>query len=60
MIVIDEYLAVRVVGGGWLTDETLAAGLHHGRALWFDAEQNVGRGLAAAADELGITVHVVI
>ena len=47
-------------GGGWLTDETLAAGLHHGRTLWFGTEQNVGRGLAAAADELGITVHVVV
>ncbi|MGH3576994.1 MAG: hypothetical protein ACRDU0_05495 [Mycobacterium sp.] len=46
-------------GGGWLVDETLAAGLHHGRALWFGTERNVGRGLRAAADDLGIAVQVV-
>lgn len=45
-------------GGGWLIDETLAAGLHHGRTLWFGAERNVGRVVREAADELGITVHI--
>jgi hypothetical protein len=46
-------------GGGWLIDETLAAGLHHGSALWFGTERNVGRTLQAAADDLGIAIHVV-
>lgn len=57
---LDEaaQLAARF-GGGWLIDETLAAGLHHGSALWFGTERNVGRTLQAAADDLGIAVHVV-
>lgn len=46
-------------GGGWLVDETMVAGLHNGRALWFGTERNVGRLLAGAADELDITIHVV-
>ena len=45
--------------GGWLIAETLAAGVHHGHALWFGTERNVGSLLATAADALGITVHVV-
>ncbi|MHB8431776.1 MAG: hypothetical protein ACYDDZ_14845 [Acidimicrobiales bacterium] len=45
--------------GGWLIAETLAAGVHHGHALWFGTERNVGSLLARAADDLGITVHVV-
>lgn len=45
-------------GGGWLVDETLVAGLHNGRALWFGSECNVGGLVAGAADELGIAVHV--
>jgi hypothetical protein len=45
-------------GGGWLIDETLAAALHNGNALWFGTEQNVGRLLADAAEELGIDIHV--
>ena len=35
-------LAARYGGTGWLTAETLAAGLTYGRALWFGAERNVG------------------
>jgi hypothetical protein len=46
-------------GGGWLIDETLAAGLHHARTLWFGTERNVGALLRSAATELGITVHVI-
>jgi hypothetical protein len=56
---LDE--AARVAaryGGGWLVAETLAMGLHHGRALWFGAERNVGRILHAAADELGIVLNI--
>ena len=45
-------------GGGWLTAETLAAGLTNGRALWFGTERNVGRVLRTAAHELGIAVNV--
>ena len=45
--------------GGWLINETLAAGLHHRRALWFGTERNVGRTLRSAASEVGIAVHVV-
>ncbi len=46
-------------GGGWMTAEALAAGFTYGRALWFGTERNVGRVLAAAADELGIAVDVI-
>ena len=52
-------LAARYGGTGWLTGETLAAGLTFGRALWFGTQRNVGRLLASAADDLGIAVHVV-
>ncbi len=45
--------------GGWLIAETLAAGVQHGHALWFGTERNVGPVIARAADNLGITVHVV-
>jgi len=45
-------------GGGWLIDETLAAGLHNGSVLWFGTERNVGRLLADAAEELGIAIHI--
>ena len=45
-------IAARFGGTGWLTAETLAAGLTYGRALWFGTERNVGRLLATAADDL--------
>jgi len=45
-------------GGGLLIAETLAAGLLHGRALWFGAPANVGRHLTQAAEDLGIRVNV--
>jgi hypothetical protein len=57
---LDE--AARVAaryGGAWLVAETLAMGLHHGRALWFSAERNAGRILHSAADELGIVMNIV-
>ena len=58
---LDEsaQIAARYGGTGWLIAETLAAGFTHGRSLWFGTERNVGHLLARAADELGITVHVV-
>ncbi len=46
-------------GGGLLIAETLAAGLLHGRRLFFGTQANVGRPLASAAPELGIAVHVI-
>ena len=46
-------------GGGLLVAETLAAGLFHGRTLWFGMDANVGRHLARASDDLGVAVQVV-
>ncbi len=43
--------------GGWLIAETLAAGGHHGPALWFGTARTVGSLLARAADALGLPVH---
>lgn len=46
-------------GGGLLIAETLAAGLLHGRKLFFGTPANVGRHLARATEDLGITVYVI-
>ncbi len=46
-------------GGGLLIAETLAAGLVHGRRLFFGTPANVRRHLAVAAEDLGIAVHVI-
>jgi hypothetical protein len=46
-------------GGGLLIAETLAAGLVHGRRLFFGTPANVGRHLGSAAVDLDIAVHVV-
>lgn len=43
---------------GLLVGETLAAGLVHGRRLWFGTARNVGTLLAEIADDLGISIHV--
>lgn len=45
-------------GGGLLIGETLAAGLAHGRRLWFGNPANIGPRLQRAAAELGITVRL--
>ena len=45
-------------GGGLLIAESLAAALAHGRTLWFGIDRNVGRVLAYAAADLGITINV--
>jgi len=45
-------------GGGLLIAESLAAGLVHGRTLYFGTDRNVGRVLAMAAEELGMRIHV--
>ena len=49
----------RYNAGGLLISESLAAGLLHGRQLWFGPARNVGPRLASVADDLGITIHVV-
>ncbi|MDA8044448.1 MAG: hypothetical protein M0Z30_04300 [Actinomycetota bacterium] len=45
-------------GGGLLTCETLAAGIANGRHLYFGVPTNIGRSTRHAADELGVTLHV--
>jgi hypothetical protein len=56
---LDEAAALAArYGGGLLIAETLAAGLVHGRTLWFGSQANVGRVLARAAAELDVDVHV--
>jgi hypothetical protein len=52
-------VSARFGGTGLLIAESLAAGLAHGRQLWFGTTINVGRLLARAASELAIEVHVV-
>jgi hypothetical protein len=52
-------IAARYGTTGFLIAETLAAGLAHSKQLWFGAEHNVGRLVARAAPELGITIGVV-
>lgn len=57
---LDEaaQIAARYGGTGLLVAESLAAGLAHGRQLYFGRQDNVGRLLSRAAGELGIAVHV--
>lgn len=52
-------IAAHYSAGGLLIAETLAAGLAHGRQLWFGTERNVGQALRRIADDLGILVHVI-
>ena len=51
-------IAARFGRTGWLIAETLTAGLHHGRQLWFGSERNVGARLAEIAGELGVEIHI--
>jgi hypothetical protein len=59
---LDEaaVLAARFGGTGLLTAEPMAAGLAHGRQLWFGAQANVGRLLERAAGELDIELNVLL
>jgi hypothetical protein len=52
-------IAARHHAGGLLVAETLAAGLVHGRQLWFGHEHNIGRRLADVADQLDIAIHAI-
>lgn len=53
-------IGARYSTGGLLMTETLAAGLDHGRQLWFGAHRNVGPRLSAIAEDLRIAIHVVV
>ena len=57
---LDEaaIVAARFGGTGLIMAETLAAGLAHGRQLWFGTATNVGRLLERAASELSIDLNV--
>jgi hypothetical protein len=51
-------IAARFGTSGWLIGETLAAALANNNQLWFGTDRNVGRLVARAAPELGITIHI--
>jgi hypothetical protein len=51
-------IGARYATGGLLICETLAAGLTHGRQLWFGTRRNIGARLATIADDLGIAIHL--
>ena len=57
---LDQAAAIgaRYRSAGLLVGESLAAGLVHGRRLWFGAERNVGTRLAEIATDLGIEILV--
>ena len=52
-------ISARYAAGGLLVAETLAAGLAHGRELWFGAERNVGQALRRIAADVGMDIHVI-
>ncbi len=58
---LDEaaQIAAQYGGTGWLIAETITAGLHHGRELWYGNERNIGIRTREIAQELEITIHVV-
>ena len=46
-------------GGGWIIGETLAAGLAHGRRLYYGSPANIGRPERDAATGLGVALNVI-
>lgn len=58
---LDEAAAIGAAyrSAGLLVGETLAAGLVHGRRLFYGTDRNVGVRLAEIAHDLDITIHVV-
>jgi len=56
---LDDAAAIAAAynAAGLLVGETLAAGLAHGRRLWFGRERNIGRRLAEVANDLGIEIR---
>lgn len=57
---LDEaaQIAARYGNTGLLISETAAAGLAHGRQLWFGNLRNIGIRLREIAEDLGIEIHV--
>jgi len=57
---LDEaaQIAARYGNTGLLISETAAAGLAHGRQLWFGNPRNIGIRLRDIAEDLGIQIHV--
>lgn len=57
---LDDAAAIAAAynAAGLLNSETLAAGLSHGRLLWFGTSRNVGKRFSEIANDLGIAVHV--
>ncbi|HEX7135389.1 MAG TPA: hypothetical protein VF228_22630 [Iamia sp.] len=53
-------LAAAYGGAGLLVAETVTAGLHHGRQLWFGSERNIGRRLREIADDLDVHIHLAV
>ena len=43
-------------GGGWIIGETLAAGLAHGRRLYYGSGANIGRPERDASTHLGVNL----
>jgi hypothetical protein len=60
-VLLDQaaQLAARY-GTGWLIAETVTAGLHHGRSLWFGSERNVGTRLREIAQDLDVAIHIAV
>jgi len=57
---LDDAAAIGAAynSAGLLVVETLAAGLAHGRQLWFGTPRNVGKRPREIADDLQIELHV--
>ena len=51
-------IGARYSTGGLLVCESLAAGLLHGRQLWFGTARNVGVRLAEVVEDLDIAIHI--
>lgn len=57
---LDDAAAIGAAynAAGLLNGETLAAGLAHGRQLWFGSRRNIGKRLTEIAEDLQIAIHV--
>ncbi len=57
---LDDAAAIGAAykAAGLLNGETLAAGLAHGRQLWFGTGRNIGKRLTEIAADLHIDIHI--
>ena len=57
---LDDAAAIGAAynAAGLLNGETLAAGLAHGRQLWFGTPRNIGKRLTEIAEDLDIAIHI--